>query len=75
MLTKNDEQADKDGGECPHAQFERLALLYQFAVLAPEAVWTVATVPKPGLLVDASTPVEARQVEALVLVHAVLAIL
>lgn len=75
MLTKNDEQADKDGGECPHAQFECLALLYQLAVLAPEAVRTVATVPKSGLLVDASTPVEAWQVEALVLVHAVLAVL
>lgn len=71
-LTHDNEEADEDSSEGTHAQFERSPLLYQLAVFAPEALGAVAAVA--GLPVDARATVAAREVQALVLVHATLAV-
>lgn len=72
VLTHNDKEADEYGGERAHAELERAALLHQLAVLAPEALGAVAAVA--GLAVAAAASVAAREVQALVLVHAPLAV-
>lgn len=71
-LTHDNEEADEYGCERAHAQFERAPLLHQLAVLPPEALGAVAAVA--GLAVGAGRPVPAREVQALVLVHATLAV-
>lgn len=72
VLTHDNKKADEDGGERAHAEFERAALLYELAVLAPEALGAMAAVA--GLAVDTRAAVATREVETLVLVNATLAV-
>lgn len=74
MLTQYDEQTDEDRRQRSHAELQRPALLDQFAILAGESVGTDALVAQSRLLVYTGAVVEAGQVQALVLVHAVLVV-
>jgi len=74
QLTEDDEEAHQYGGQCAHAEFQFLAFLDQFAVLAPKSVWAYTAVTDPGVLVQANAAVPARAVQTLVLVHAAFAV-
>ncbi len=71
-LTENDQETDEDGGQSAHAQPDDLALLVELAVLAQEAVRTVAQVER--LAVDAHAAVEARVRQTFVSVDTALAV-
>ena len=73
-LTQNDEEANEDGRQSSHAQSQDLLLLHQLAVGPGEARWTEAGVAISVVPIDASAPVSARVVQALVPVLAALAI-
>lgn len=72
VLTHNNEEADEDRRERAHAELERAAFLYEFAVLAPEPFGAVAAVAR--LAVHARAAIAAREVQTLVLVYTSLAV-
>lgn len=73
-LTKNGEQTDEYRCKSAHAELERLALLDELTVLAPEPVQADATVAQARVLVDTTAAVTTGTVQALVLVSAPLAV-
>jgi len=73
-LTQYDNQANEYGPQGAHAQLQALPLLDQLAVLAPIALRTDASIPQPGLQIDAGGPVQTGQVQALVPVHTALGV-
>ena len=73
-LTEYGEEADEYDGECAHAEPEDLLLLHELAVVAAVAAGTEAGVALHRLAVDALAPVVAGVVQALVAVHAALAV-
>ena len=72
--THDEEEADEYDGERAHAHAQDLLLLHELAVVAREAARAEARVPLHRLPVDARTAVVARVVQALVAVHARLAV-
>lgn len=70
MLTQYDQQANQYGCQCAHAQLQRLPLLHQFAILAPKAIRTDATVTQTWVQIDASGTIQTWQVQAFVAIHA-----
>ena len=72
--THDEEEADEDDGEGAHAHAEDLLLLHELAVVAREAAGAEAGVALHRLAVDAGAAVVARVVQALVAVHAALAV-
>ena len=72
--THDEEEADEDDGEGAHAHAEDLLLLHELAVVAREAAGAEAGVALHRLAVDAGAAVVARVVQALVAVHARLAV-
>ena len=73
-LTQNDEEANEDCCQGPHAQSQDLLLLHQLAVGPTEPRWTEAGVAVSVVPIDASAPVSAGVVQALVPVLAALAV-
>ena len=73
-LTQDAEQADEYDGERPHAEPEYLLLLHELAVVAGVAGRAQAVVSLGRLPVDALPAVVAGVVQALVAVHAALAV-
>lgn len=73
-LTENDQKADENRRQRAHAQLERLTLLDQLAILAPEAIGANASVSEARVLIDTPATVQAGIVDALVFVHASLVV-
>ena len=73
-VTEYGQQTDEDDGQGAHAQPQDLLLLHELAVGPGEARPAEAVVPLGRLPVDAGAAVVAGVVEALVAVHARLAV-
>ena len=72
--THDEQEADEYDGERAHAHAQDLLLLHELAVVARESARAEARVPLDRLAVDARAAVVARVVQALVAVHARLAV-